>query len=626
MVDVIRGSVGELSEGDRGRWLEMAKVERDLTWAKAGTRPDSRSRGALVALAAATGILVGLRAIVHVELPRLVPLLGLEPIPREGLGVAWSELASWPADLQAAALERLILVVTVLFLCAALVATLNGVIVLAESAAGRRGELAVRSALGASPVRLTIMMLRELRTLLLGGLGVGIVGGVAAGSAARALWPAPLATWLPLESSDLLLALLGLWIAVAAAYLAAGWQTTRKGRTAIVLRAGTRTDADPGAVFVRKVLTAGHAAIAGTVLVGAVTLASALDTGAAPGDGDGETVVYDLTAPEPGTWSPLLTVIRDVPGIEAESLAAPGALVGLGIREIAIAECGNCSRGLMPAPLWNALADHHAVAPGYVELAGLSVLEGRDFTDEDAEGAEPVALVNETFARSSFERGEPIGKRVRIGADFDAWYRVVGVVADQSVPVLGADERTREAVYLNALRRAPRHGTLLLRGSTEGLRVAEGVMSARGFDPGPGRTVGAHRAEALRELRWTYRAAVLAAVLVLLLAAHGVYAMALQTTRRRTAEVAIHRAVGATPLRVASHVLGERLRVTAWGLAGFGFFGTLIVALLRSAAGMPPPGPLTYAGVALLLSGVALVASGRAAKEALAVEPSAILD
>lgn len=594
--------------------------------------PSARDRGSvgvgsgvLVSVAAAAGLLVGLRAIVHVELPRLRPLLSLADMPREAMGVAWSARALWPADLQREGLERMTVALAALVLSAALVATLNALILLAESAAQRRVELAVRSALGASPATLGREMARRIRALLGGGLGLGLVLGVCAGGLARALWPGPPGSLALAEPADAAWALAALLALLGCTYVLGGVHAARPGRAPTLLRAGTRAGADPGAVFTRKALTAVHTAVAGSLLVGALTLSAAIDPAAAGGGARG-TQVYDATSPEPGAWPELMAGLAGIPGLEAESLAAPGALVGLGVRDVAVAECGRCSNGGMPAPLWTVVADHTSVGAGYFELAGQEVVAGRGFGADDGPGSEPVALVNETFARTAFERGQPIGKKVHVGSDFKDWYTVVGVVADARTPVLGAEPRAREGVYLSAAQRPPRTGVVLLRGSEEALAAAEALMTERGFAPGAGRPLAAHVAEARRPLRWTWALAAIVALLALVLAAHGVHAAALQTTRRRTAELAIRRAVGARPRSIVAYVLAERLRVVAWGLALLAFFGTAAAALLQGAAGLPPLGPLRYAEIAALLGVVALAASARAAREALAVDPAALLE
>ena len=73
-------------------------------------------------------------------------------------------------------------------------------------------------------------------------------------------------------------------------------------------------------------------------------------------------------------------------------------------------------------------------------------------------------------------------------------------------------------------------------------------------------------------------------------------------------------------------VLGERLRVTAWGLAAFGFFGTLAVGLVQRATGAPGPRVTDYLAVSVALAAVALAASWRAAREAARLRPRALLD
>jgi hypothetical protein len=84
--------------------------------------------------------------------------------------------------------------------------------------------------------------------------------------------------------------------------------------------------------------------------------------------------------------------------------------------------------------------------------------------------------------------------------------------------------------------------------------------------------------------------------------------------------------VGASSWRILAYVLAERLRVTAWGLAGFAFFGTLALAFLRGSTGLEGPGLSGYLFVAGGLATVALAASARAAGEALTVEPKRLLE
>ena len=625
---------------------------------------------ALVAVAAAAGLLVALRAVVELDLDGVTALLRVETTPREAFGISWSDRARWPADAQLAAWSSLVRTVATLFLACVAVATLNAVVLLAEASSSRRPELAVRAALGADRRALALRLLAELRTLVLTGLGAGLVAGLAGGTAARLAWPQRLEPVLGNAPIELLIAALVLVVVLAAAHLAGVRQAGRAGRMAADLRAGARVSADPLAVFVRKAMAAGHVAVAGTVLAAAATLAIPAADAPAEDSAVSETVVLEGTAPatpvvplpttpaapvvavpttpaepavppaEPAAtaradptrasradaWADALAVLRAVPGLEAESLAAPGALLGLGVRDIAIAECGRCVRGGLPAPLWNALADHHVVAPGYFELAGLEVAEGRGFTAVDVAGAEPVAIVNRTFARTSFELGRPIGKRIRIGTDFDAWYTVVGIVEDEPLPTLGADGVQREAVYLSALQRPPASATILLRGSEEAVRAGRAAMEAAGYGLGAPESLVAYRARHAGAVAWSRAVATALGALVVLLALHGIWTVALQTTRRRWGDLALRRAVGAPSRRIVGWVLGERLRVTGWGLAGFTFFGTLAVAFLQAATGLGGPPVRGYVAIAVALATVSVVASVQSAREALRVEPVRLLE
>ncbi|HIG17794.1 MAG TPA: FtsX-like permease family protein, partial [Candidatus Handelsmanbacteria bacterium] len=101
---------------------------------------------------------------------------------------------------------------------------------------------------------------------------------------------------------------------------------------------------------------------------------------------------------------------------------------------------------------------------------------------------------------------------------------------------------------------------------------------------------------------------------------------ALKVTRRRRRELAIRRAVGAGRGRVIAHVVGEHVRVGLWGVAGMVFWGTMVVAFLRKAAGMDALGPLPYVVIGGGLVVLAVASSTAAVREARAVEPGAVVD
>ncbi|MDA0329582.1 MAG: ABC transporter permease [Gemmatimonadetes bacterium] len=587
-------------------------------------KPKGLSGGVLVALVAAVGLLVGLRSIAALDGFGFLSLLDVESLPREGLGLEWSSRAIWPVEFQSAAILRLVGSLAWLFLAGSTIAALNALILVAEAASARRRDLALRSALGATPLALARMLLAELRTLFATSAVLGLLVGMMMGAAGRATWAGALEPVRSAPAADLLTVVLLLSALVAVVHCAGAWRIPRSARTTAELKAGARVGADPGAVFGRNVLAAFHTATAGAILVAGWMLAGGLGQTATPPESS-STVVIEGTAPTAGAWTAALSTVRALPGVEAESLAAPGALLALGVRDIAIAECGACSRGGLPAPLWNALADHHVVAPGYFDLVGLRLVEGRVFTDQDSADGEPVVVISRAFARSSFEKGLPLGKRIRIGTGFDSWYRVVGVIEDWNMPVLGAERVARETVYLSALQNPVRSGALLVRGDAGAVEAATEVLAAGGFHPDPPVTLSEYRKAATAPLRWAYWMALVLGVVALLLAAHGIYSTALQTSRRRATDLAIRRAVGAPARSIVTYVLRERLKVTGWGLAGAVFLGTLAVAFFQGATGVAAAGPVAYLTIGAGLTAVAVLASIRSVVEAMAVEPSHLL-
>jgi len=584
-------------------------------------------RAVFTNVAAATGLLVGVRSIINLELPRPSTLLGLEPMAREGIAIAWSTRAIWPAELQAGAIDRLVGLVAALALAAVAVAALNAWILLAEASAARKAELTVRAALGASPGTIVRNLLGELRTLGMAGFVLGVVLGVSAGAAVRAAWPgvaleletlAAMGSLIPmLASLCLLLVLAHIGTGVRIGTGRAGWDA---------LRSGARTTADPAAVFFRRAIPSVHLAVSGTVLVGTLALSVAVILPARGPGGELGTQVVSVTAPRAGAWPQLLASLDGLPGLAAESLASPGALVGLGVRDHVTSQCGKCYHGDLPTPFWGAVADHHAVTPTFFELAGIELVDGRLLNELDVAGAEHVVVVNRVFALSSFEGGNPLGKKVKLGSTLDAWYTVVGVVADVPTPVPGQDELRREAVYLSAFQQPIRRGHVLLSGTEAAVATAVSRMDQLGFAPTEPRSLSQFRQEAASALRWLRAVGASLAILAALFAAYGVHVTALQVTRRREPELAIRRALGAQNLHVVLNVMGERLRVGLWGAAGMVFWGTMFVAFLRRASGGPAVSVADYLLVIALLLVVSVGASVKAVDAALAVEPGTVID
>jgi cell division protein FtsX len=456
--------------------------------------------GATVALSAAAGLLVGLRSVVALGAAGVRPLLSLPPIPREGMGITWTPAVVWPAQLQHVALVRMAAVILGLFLAAAAVAVLNALVLLAEAGASRRREVAVRSALGAPPGTLLGVFLADVGWLLALSLVLGLLLGLTAGGALRGLWPGELARLGGVGAAGTLavgfLCVAGI---AAVAYMWVGLTLGRSRRLSADLGAGERATDDAPAIFRRRALSAVQMGAAGSVALGAFALAMAVR---APGDATSPvtTTVIRVTAPAPhdagspdtgdvtgrgDAWQALLARLARIPGIEAESLATPGTLVGLGVRDHAIAQCGRCFIGQLPMPLWSVVADHYAVGPGYFSLAGRRLVSGRGFAQADGPSTKKVAVINESFARTAFENGKPLGRLVHLADESGPWYEVVGVVRDAAPAAVGRDDLPRPEIWVDALQQPPRHAEVLLRATAPAQRTAAALLSSSGYAPEP---------------------------------------------------------------------------------------------------------------------------------------------
>lgn len=593
--------------------------------------------GALVALSGAAGLLVALRSVVALDLSGVRPLLELATLPREGMGLTWTPHVVWPAHLQHVALLRLAGVVEGLFLAAMAVAALNTLVLLAEAGGSRRHEVVVRYALGAPPRKLLGLLLGDVRRLLVLALVLGMLLGFAGGAALRILWPGRLAgVRVPEAAGTVALGFLALGGLAALAYVWVGLTLGRRKDLSAELGAGERATEDPAAIFRRRALSAIQMGAAGAVVLASAALAlgvrapgrASSGASSAAAGAAAPTSVIRVTAPggSGSAWQKLLVRLAKVPGIAAESVATPGTMVGLGVRDYATAQCGKCFNGQMLMPLWTVQADDYAVGPGYFKLTGRRVVAGRGLTAADGPSAKKVAVVNRTFASTAFEHGDPLGHLVHVGHGLDQWYEVVGVVADEAPAAVGKDDDARPEIYLSALQQPLRHARVLLRGSGAAVRAATAMLSGSGYAPDPPTTFAAVRRHAAAPLLWVGWVGLGLGLLTLLLALHGAHATALQVSRRRVRELAVRRVLGATDTRILLFILGGSARGALWGSALMAFFGALLVGLLqRAAAGIPSPGPGVYLAMVAMLVGASVLASLRAAREALAVEPAEVV-
>ena len=274
---------------------------------------------------------------------------------------------------------------------------------------------------------------------------------------------------------------------------------------------------------------------------------------------------------------------------------------------------------------------YNPISPNYFRTMRLRLLAGREFSSADVHGVGPAVILNEAAALSLFPGENAVGLRVKLGADnLSAWWTVVGVVADERY--FGWESDRSPTAYLPVSQilqdNMPDYdAAIILRTNSEPLSFLPAVRSTMASIDnhmallGPetmeqrlGHTFAPHR----------FNMALLTAFasLALLLAAVGIYGVMAQFVAQRTHEIGIRMALGARPLEVVRLVLRQGVRLALLGLT----IGIVVAAaatrLIRSLLyGVTASDPLTFVFVATFLIFVVLLACLVPAWRAMRVDP-----
>jgi predicted permease len=277
------------------------------------------------------------------------------------------------------------------------------------------------------------------------------------------------------------------------------------------------------------------------------------------------------------------------------------------------------------APLINA----SMVTPEYFHLLGMTLLRGRFFSASDDEKAPSVAVINESFARTYWPNGNPVGQHVKLdnarGAPAPAWTTIVGVVADARTESLA--ESSPPQVFLSLYQKRPKDLAIFLRGKLDPaatpVELRQQVQSVNPELPVFGaQMLAVVLSTSLSQRRFSMEVVGLFALTALLLAGLGIYGVISYLVSERTHEIGIRLALGAQSRNILRMVLREGLRLAVAG-AALGLVVALIIS--RSMAGLlygvRPTDPFTFAAVAVLLVAVALLACYIPARRAIRVDP-----
>jgi putative ABC transport system permease protein len=280
------------------------------------------------------------------------------------------------------------------------------------------------------------------------------------------------------------------------------------------------------------------------------------------------------------------------------------------------------------------------VTAGYFQTMGIPLFAGRFFDDHDAGDAEPVAVVNDAFARRYFPDGHPIGHRLKLGRPEDSelpwFFTIVGVVGNVRYRDLETSSSPEMYLCMSQMvgslqKMTPDAATLvvksrnsadllpnMMRNEIAKLNSAVIVTDVR--------TMDSVLYESMTPLRFNVELFFLFGGLALLLAWIGIYGVMTYATVMRMREIAIRMALGASPQSILRLVMGRATRLAAAGiLLGLpvSWFAT---RLLRSVLyGISPHSAAVLVAVSLVVCSAAALAGYLPARRAMAIDPNAIL-
>lgn len=266
-----------------------------------------------------------------------------------------------------------------------------------------------------------------------------------------------------------------------------------------------------------------------------------------------------------------------------------------------------------------------SITPGYFEMLGLRLIEGRDFRSNDAEDAPPVAIVNQAFADRYFPGTATLGRKVWLRGPNEPHNTIVGVVANGRTNDL--TRRATPEIYGSFWQYAAYSKHLLIRTEAEPLSMASAVQSAlREVNPYAAvehvKTFDQIREDSLAARTFAMRLLVGFSVVGCLLTLIGIYGVLSLSVASRRHEIAIRTAVGAERRDIRTLILSDGLRLIAGGVAA-GLAGALVFSrVLRSFLyEVEPSDPATLIAVAVLFIGVALLACWAPTRRATRLDP-----
>lgn len=556
----------------------------------------------------------------------------MREFPKEyvGAGLITEPMARWVT----APVRPALLALSGAVLLVLLVAALNVSNLLLARGAGRRGEFAVRMALGAPRGRIIRQLLTESLVLAAIGGAAGIALAWAGVQALVALSPPDLPRLgaIQVDGAVLLFALgvttvVGMLFGLMPAWQASG-ATIHEG-----VRSGARTLVGSDRVT-RATVVVSEVALASVLLVGAGLLVRSMDRllAISPGFDPAGVLTVQVQAGAGGLRSDTLVhrfydvalaTVRTLPGVESAAftsqLPLSGDFDGYGVR---------IQSRAAEDPAGATDAFRYAVSDGYFETMRIPLVQGRLFTAADGARGAPVAIVSAGFAQRFLGGLDPLRERVRVGGGEPVvWRQIVGVVGD--VRQVSLEEGDVNAVYLPESQWifADYQRSLVVRTQGDPAALTASVRDAIWSVDKDQPLVRVATAESLvartaAARRFALVLFELFALVALLLAATGIYGVLIGSVTERMREMGVRSAFGASARDLIWMVVRQGMRLTLAGVvAGIALALAATRLMTTMLFGVSAVDPVTYLSVTAGLLVVALVACAWPAYRASRVDP-----
>jgi predicted permease len=529
-----------------------------------------------------------------------------------------------------------LLVLQLASICVLLIACSNLANLLLARSTARRREIAVRLALGASRWQIASQLLTESLVLSVAGGLLGLWVGKTCWSLFGGLVPEQAGSGFELNGQVLLFTT---GISISAGILFGFAPALRATKVPLEesLKEGGRGGESRGGLRLRDALVVGQFALAFALLVCAGLMILTLWNLRKQELGFQADHLLTIGIPLPekkydtgekvrGFFHAVVEDVSALPGVKGAGFGSDAPFMTIGDTEGYTVE----DEPRLPTGVYND-ALYREVTPGYLDMLGARLAEGRLLVESDRQGGLPAVVVNEFLAKRHWPGKSAVGRRIRFGDEKESWWTVVGVVRD--IRERGLLYAMKPAVYVpvTQVKKPDGFSMLVVRTSLDPLGAVNMVKGAV-WSVDPQQPVFYVRTmDQLMETDVADRTRPMLllgvfAGLALVLACLGVYGVLAYAVEQRTREIGLRMALGAGPGDVTRMILGRGLKLSVTGLLAGGVLAAGLSALLRTLLyGVTPVAPGIYAATAAALVLVATAACVIPAQRAARVDPATAL-